>query len=199
MSPITRMPDRKFRFSQLALLCLCGCLAANAVDAAAAPRDARVLLVVWDGLRPDMVNADDTPNLAGLRARGVDFTDHHSTYPTLTMINASSFATGAYPGTHGFYGNWLWLPQAHGRDSSDRVIDFQQPVFTEDYAMLQAIDASEGGRLFRVPSVFEVAERAGLSVAVMGKGGPTFVQNRHGSSPFLDDRTAMPLSFASSR
>ncbi len=183
------------RMTQLVALCLCACLAVTVAGAADTQRDARVLLIVWDGLRPDMINDNDTPNLAGLRTRGVDFTDHHSTYPTLTMINASSFATGAYPGTHGFYGNWIWIPQAHGRDSADRVVDFQQPVFTEDYAILQAVDAAEKGRLFAVPTVFEVAERAGLSVAVMGKGGPTYIQNRNGETPFIDDRTVRPLSF----
>ena len=191
--------DSRFAASPQALLhaglmCLLASIAT--VATAATPRDARVLLVVWDGLRPDLINAEDTPVLAGLRDHGVEFTDHHSTWPTLTMVNASSFATGAYPGTHGFYGNWLWLPHVHGRDSLDRIIDFQQPVFTEDYAMLQAIDAAEGGRLFSVPTIFEVAERAGLGVAVIGKGGPTYVQNRHGRGAFLDDRTAMPRGFA---
>jgi arylsulfatase A-like enzyme len=184
------------RICPLAALCLCAFLAVDVAGAAGVQREARVLLVVWDGLRPDMINGDDTPNLAALRTRGVDFSDHHSTYPTLTMINASSFATGTYPGTHGFYGNWIWLPQAHGRDSADRVVDFQQPVFTEDYSVLQAVDAVERGRLFSVPTLFEVAARAGLSVAVIGKGGPTYLQNRRGTTPLLDDRTAEPLSFA---
>jgi arylsulfatase A-like enzyme len=184
------------RIPQFAALCLCACLVVNVAGSAARQGDAHVLLIVWDGLRPDMINADDTPNLANLRARGVDFQDHHSTYPTLTMINASSFATGAYPGTHGYYGNWIWLPQARGRDSADRIVDFLQPVFTEDYSILQAVDAAEGGRLFTVPTLFEVAARAGLSVAAIGKGGPTSLQNRLGETPFLDDRTAMPLGFA---
>jgi arylsulfatase A-like enzyme len=182
--------------SVAALLLWSGLTTAVIAAPAATPRGAHVLLIVWDGLRPDLVNPTDTPNLAAMRASGVDFSDHHSTYPTLTMINASSFATGAFPGRHGFYGNWIWVPQVHGRDSSDRVVDFLQPVFTEDYGILQSIDAAQGGKLFTVPTVFEVAEHAGLSVAVLGKGGPTFLQNRKGTTPFIDDRTAMPQSFA---
>lgn len=182
--------------TRLAAAFLWACLAIQVAAAAGAQRDARVLLIVWDGLRPDVINAEDTPHLAGLRDRGVDFTDHHSTYPTLTMINASSFATGAFPGTHGYYGNWIWAPQAHGRDSADRLVDFQQPVFTEDYSILQAIDAAHGGRLFTVPTLFDTAVRAGLGVAAIGKGGPTYLQNLRGTTPFLDDRTALPASFA---
>jgi arylsulfatase A-like enzyme len=182
---------------QLVVACLSACLFigsfANASDA---KNTARVILVVWDGLRPDMVSATDTPNLAQLRDQGIEFTDHHSTYPTLTMINAAAFATGAYPGTHGFYGNWVWAPHAQGRDSADHLVDFTQPVFTEDYAILQALDRAEQGKLFTVPTLFEIAARAKLSTAIVGKGGPTFLQSRHGGSPFIDDKTVMPLSFA---
>ena len=156
----------------------------------------RVIVLVWDGLRPDMVNITDTPNLAKLREQGVEFLDHHSTYPSLTMINAASFATGAYPGTHGFYGNVIWVPQAQGKDSSGHIIDFTQPMFTEDYAILQDLDNAVAGKLLRVPTLFEIAQRANISTAVVGKGGPTFLQNRHGSDVFVDDKTVMPLTLA---
>src|SRR3954470_24007740 len=89
-----------------------------------------VLVIVWDGLRPDFVGAD-TPNLAALRDSGVEFTDHHSTYPTFTMMNAASLATGSYPGSTGFYGNVVWQPGAQGKDSAGKEIDFRQPVFSE--------------------------------------------------------------------
>jgi len=138
----------------------------------------RVIIFVWDGLRPDLITERDTPNLTRLRDGGVNFLDHHSTYPTLTMINAASLATGAYPATHGFYGNSFWEPQAQGHDSANRNVDFSSPVFTEDYAILQAIDRAEQGKLLAVPTLFEVAHRAGLVTAIVGKGGPTFLQSR---------------------
>ena len=40
------------------------------------------VLMVWDGLRPDFVNAVDTPNLFALENAGVRFARHHSIYPT---------------------------------------------------------------------------------------------------------------------
>jgi predicted AlkP superfamily pyrophosphatase or phosphodiesterase len=76
----------------------------------------KVIIFIWDGLRPDSVNEADTPNLARLRANGVNFTDNHSTYPTFTMINAASIATGGLPGTTGFFGNTIWQPVAKARD-----------------------------------------------------------------------------------
>jgi membrane-anchored protein YejM (alkaline phosphatase superfamily) len=41
--------------------------------------------MVWDGLRPDSVNATDTPNLYALRQSGVNFSDNHSISATTTL------------------------------------------------------------------------------------------------------------------
>src|SRR5919199_1432697 len=92
---------------------------------ASAPR-ARVIVFVWDGLRPDAITRAETPNLHALREEGVEFADHHSTYPTFTMVNAASLATGSRPGRHGFFGNVLWHPGPEGRDSAGKPVDFNR-------------------------------------------------------------------------
>ena len=56
-----------------------------------------VVLIVVDGLRPDAVTADVMPRLHALGRRGMAFAAHHSVFPTVTRVNASSMATGAYP------------------------------------------------------------------------------------------------------
>ncbi len=155
-----------------------------------------MIVFVWDGLRPDAINSTDTPNLAHLRDTGVNFVDHHSTYPTVTMINAASLATGAYPATHGFYGNSFWVPNVHGRDSANDEVNFSAPVFTEDYAILRALDRAEDGKLLSIPTLFEVARHAGVSTAIVGKGGPAFLQSRDNFDFFVDDKTVLPLSAA---
>src|SRR5438445_11247729 len=66
-----------------------------------APPERNVLIVVWDGLRPDAIDAGDTPNLLRLREAGTAFTDNHSTYTTFTMMNSARVATGGFPGTPG--------------------------------------------------------------------------------------------------
>jgi arylsulfatase A-like enzyme len=154
-----------------------------------------VLVVVWDGLRPDFVGAD-TPNLVALRESGVDFTDHHSTYPTFTMMNAASFATGAYPETAGFYGNVVWQPGARGKDSAGKEIDFRQPVFSEDYAVLDDLSASMDGRLLLVGTLFDAARRAGMATATLGKAGASYIIDYHRGGTILDEKTAWPLAFA---
>jgi hypothetical protein len=52
-------------------------------NAAAPHHPARIfVLMVWDGLRPDFVTAERTPNLFAMENEGVRFARHHSIYPT---------------------------------------------------------------------------------------------------------------------
>src|SRR6267143_1223267 len=142
------------------LFLLIGCATAQRRPVAAADR--KVIIVVWDGMRPDLIDPADTPNLARLRDLGVDFTDNHATYPTFTMMNSASFATGAFPGTTGYYGNVVWQPGAEGNDSAAKPVDFRQPVFSEDYAILDDLSRRLQGRVLLAPTLFEAAQKAGI-------------------------------------
>ncbi|GAA0724765.1 alkaline phosphatase family protein [Dokdonella soli] len=172
--------------------------AAIAAEAAhPAPASARhVIVMVWDGLRPSSINPTDTPNLDRLRAEGVDFAANHSTFPTVTMINAASFATGAYPGTTGFYGNSIYLPDARGDDADGEPIPFERPVFVEDYGVLDAVDRRHEGRLFKVETLFEAAHRRHLVTATIGKSGPAYLQDHHRGGAILDENLVWPRALA---
>jgi hypothetical protein len=78
---------------------------ALAVAAAAVPADAGRatlnIVLVLDGLRPDAITAEETPNLWKLRREGVDFINSHSVFPTVTRVNATAMATLARPQRHG--------------------------------------------------------------------------------------------------
>jgi len=174
----------------------------GAVDAPAAAR--RVIVFVWDGLRPDSVTVQNTPNLAKLRdQQGVNFTDNHAVFPTFTMMNAAAFATGSYPATHGFYGNTEYQPGPTGKTATGTTADFSQPIFTEDWGILKDIDSYYAGQsnsaLFLVDTLFHVAHVAGLKTAAVGKSGPAFMQDfrEDGSGGvILDENLAYPRSFA---
>ncbi|MEW5836532.1 MAG: alkaline phosphatase family protein [Pseudomonadota bacterium] len=186
---------RRLAAPLLGLAALCG-----TVHAAPAAHH-RVIVFVWDGMRPDAISAEDTPNLLALSQRGVFFTDNHSTYPTFTMANASSFATGAFPGPIGFYGNSFWAPGGDGRNARGKAADFQNPIYTEDYAVLRDLDRLEHGELLQVPTLLATAHRAGLTTAVIGKSGPAFLQDYKlpdagGDNVLLDENTVLPLGFA---
>lgn len=42
-------------------------------------------VIVLDGMRPDLFNETDTPNLFKLRQQGVTFANGHSVFPTSTL------------------------------------------------------------------------------------------------------------------
>src|SRR3954464_6057728 len=67
------------------------------------------MVLVLDGLRPDSITAEETPNLWRLRQEGVNFLNGHSVFPTVTRANATAIATGTYPSRNGIFGNTLYV------------------------------------------------------------------------------------------
>jgi arylsulfatase A-like enzyme len=167
--------------------CAAGPLTQHTGTANHAPRP-RVIVFVWDGLRPDSVDAALTPRLAALAERGTLFTDQHAMYPTFTMMNAATFATGAFPGQTGFYGNTLWQPNAMGADSAGNPLPFAAPIFTEDYWVLDALNTSADGHLLLTETLFDAAQRAGLRTAAVGKSGAACMQDLGKGDVVLDER-----------
>ena len=74
-------------------------------------RERRVVIVVWDGLRPDLVVPEATPTLAAMAASGTWVRDSYCAYPSETRVNATTLATGCQPGRHGIVGNSLYVPE----------------------------------------------------------------------------------------
>src|SRR5690242_16114008 len=121
------------------------------------PTARRVIVFVWDGLRADDVTPENMPNYFALARSGVVFADHHAVYPTFTMMNSASIATGAYPGTHGFYGNVVYAPTARGKNAKGAVIDFSAPAFIEDFGVVEAVREAYQSRLTLVPTLLQAA------------------------------------------
>src|SRR4051812_12463646 len=70
-----------------------------------APTGRHVLLMVWDGMRPEFVNETHTPTLYKLAQEGVTFAHHHAVYPSATEVNGTALSTGSYPANSGIVGN----------------------------------------------------------------------------------------------
>ena len=156
----------------------------------------RVIVFVWDGLRPDSISVNDTPHLAALARRGSYFADNHSSYPTFTMMNAAAFATGAFSGSSGFFGNRLYRPGPPARNGDGKPVSLQAPVFTEDYGVLHQLDVNDDGHLLLVGTLLQAAQKAGLSTAVIGKSGPAFLQDYKNGGICIDEKAVFPLAFA---
>jgi len=121
--------------------------------------DTRYLIVAFDGLRPDMVDADLTPNLAALCRTGSHCTDSRAVFPTLTRVNQASLITGCHPARHGMVANKFMEAAVGGY------------LNTADFAALSRADEVLGG-ILTAPSLGEVLHGAGLELAVIGCGTP---------------------------
>jgi arylsulfatase A-like enzyme len=162
----------------------------------AGPAARRVIIFVWDGLRADDVTAENMPNYFALARSGVVFADHHAVYPTFTMMNSASIATGTYPGTHGFYGNVVYAPNGRGKNAKNVAIDFAAPAFIEDFGVVEAVRDSYQGRLTLVSTMLQAAQAKGLTTATVGKFGAAFIQDYQRGGIILDEDAAIPLSIA---
>lgn len=150
---------------------------ATLLSVAQAPPESRRLIAIFvvDGLRPDSINAIDTPTIERLRREGVDYVNSHSIFPTSTRVNAASLVTGAYPARHGIVGNSMFVAGVNG----------DAPFDTGDYRQLIRLEEAEG-RVVTTPTLGEVLQRSGRRLVTLSSGttGNGFLLNpqaRHGS------------------
>jgi len=156
----------------------------------------RVIIFVWDGLRADDLTPEIAPNYFSLARSGVVFADHHAVYPTFTMMNSASIATGVYPGAHGFYGNVVYAPSAKGRNAKGSEVDFSAPAFIEDFGVVEAVRDAYQGSLTLVPTMLQAAQARALTTVAVGKFGAAFIQDYKRGGIILDEDAAIPLGFA---
>ncbi len=132
-------------------------LSAHAYCASEAPNRARnVVLVVWDGMRPDFVTPEFAPTLSALGREGVFFRNHHAIFPSSTNVNGIGMATGACPQRSGVVSNQEFRPE----------IDPYKPFDTSDFP---ALEEERVDRTFiAVPTIAEVVQKAGFRTAVAG-------------------------------
>jgi predicted AlkP superfamily pyrophosphatase or phosphodiesterase len=126
-------------------------------SAAETPKSERhVVVVVWDGMRPDFVSQENTPALWKLANEGVVFRNHHAVYPSATNVNGTAIATGVYPGHSGLIANHDYRPEIDSRKSLDVEIP----------AVVEKGDELSGGKYISTPTITEIVQRAGGRTAI---------------------------------
>src|ERR1051326_6226423 len=105
------------------LLFLACCLTWKGVAAprtASAPKGQaeHIVVVVWDGMRPDFITPQYTPTLYQFAASGVFFKNHHPVYISTTEVNGTALATGVYPNRSGIMANKDYRPEIGWLDSN---------------------------------------------------------------------------------
>ena len=172
----------------------------SAVTAAAqnsTPRN--LILFVPDGLRGRIVTPETAPAMAAVRDKGVNFKNPHSLFPTFTMANGSTMATGHYLGDTGTFSNTIYTGYP-SVPAGDTVVPF-----IENDAVLGDVDEHFGGDYLNEETILKMARAQGFSTAAIGKVGPTLLfdhtdrADRPGlHSIVIDDstggKTGVPLS-----
>ena len=128
-----------------------------------------VVLVVWDGMRPDFVTEKYTPTLDKLAHNGVRFRNHHSVYPTATDVNGAALATGCYPNRNGLAANLEFRP----------AINPRQPVDMGDPDTIRRGDEISGGKYLTMPTFVELLRAAGKKIALVGAKSVPMLFDRH--------------------
>ncbi len=127
----------------------------------------RVVIVICDGLRADMVTPEITPNLIRIAKAGTHFQAHGGVFPSTTRTTAAAIATGCKPGRNGLEGNAVALDMGNGLE----VFSVGPPGFRDK--MHQAL-----GRTLKSPTMSERLRDHGGAV-IYGNASP-------GAALFLD-------------
>ncbi|MFN2542614.1 MAG: alkaline phosphatase family protein [Chthoniobacterales bacterium] len=129
----------------------CGWFAHSLNAQAPSPDPRHVVVVVWDGMRPDMMTEKNCPVLWRLAQEGVFFRNHHAVYPTATNVNGTALVTGFYPARSGIIANHEYRP----------AIDWRGVVDVSEAAVVRKGDEAAAGKYLAVPTIAELVRAAG--------------------------------------
>jgi arylsulfatase A-like enzyme len=133
------------------------------------PNDRHVVVIIWDGMRPDSVSERDTPTLWRLAREGVTFSKHHSIYPTATNVNGAAIATGVYPNRNSLLANREFRSQIDPRNAFENG----------DAPIIKKGDAITGGKYLASPTIAEIVRGTGRRIAIAGTKSVAILHDRH--------------------
>ncbi len=144
------------------------------------------LIVFFDGLRPDYITREGMPNLYAFSKRGCYGTQHHSVFPTVTRVNASSYSTGSYPATNGLMGNTVYFPQ----------VDSTKGLNTGEASEMMKVAEATHDHLLTTISLGEILKAAGKDMMVFSSGssGQALMQNHKVAGSVLNTSMILPAS-----
>ncbi|MEX2642579.1 MAG: alkaline phosphatase family protein [Acetobacterales bacterium] len=120
----------------------------------------KFVVVVFDGLRRDMLTPALAPNITTFIAGGCDFPRSRSVFPTETRVNTTSLASGARPTRHGIVANAFIDPTLPGAELFD----------TSNLERLALAERIYEGRIVTATQMGEVMAGAGLKQASVSTG-----------------------------
>jgi len=142
------------------------------------PTASRVLITVFDGLRPDMVTPDRMPVLHGFLAGARRYPEACSVFPSLTRVCATAIGTGQPPAVAGIVNNAFPDPAAR----EGRFLD------TASVDDMRRAAAAHGPGFAAVPRLADSLAAAGRRFALVHSGSA-------GGAWLLDPRARANGSF----
>lgn len=124
------------------------------------PRRARILMVVFDGLRPDLVTPERMPVLSKFLSGACRYTNSRCVFPSSTRVNAAAFGAGSVPGVTGLTANKLFDPAVF----PDRI------MHTGRFEHVARAERAHGGNFINAPTLGDALKAQGLTFAVIGSG-----------------------------
>ena len=124
------------------------------------PQVEKIVIVVFDGLRPDMVPGR-MPVLQQFMSENLWFRNARSVFPSLTRVCTTSVSTGAWPGDHGIVNNQFHVAQ----DLTGPMVD------TASIAQIQSL-ADRTGAIVTCDTLGQRLAAAGLTMTSMHCGSP---------------------------
>ena len=154
---------------KIILLFLLSCIIVQNIHAQETKKRTRIIILMFDGLRPDYITEELMPNLYAFKKESSYGNQNHSVYPTVTRVNSASYATGSYPATHGLMGNTVYFPQ----------VDKVKGLNTGDAKELMRADEATNRHLLTAVSLGEILQANGERLMVFSSGstGQAFLQN----------------------
>ena len=145
---------------------------APVVAGAAPAQDRHVVVVVWDGMRPDFVTKENAPTLWKLAQAGVTFRNHHSVYPSATIVNGTAVVTGDYPNHSGILANHVYRAD----------IDRRKSIDVENAGVVRKGDELSVGKYVAVPTIAELLHDRGQRSAIATAKTVGLLFDRHADS-----------------
>jgi predicted AlkP superfamily pyrophosphatase or phosphodiesterase len=164
----------------LSLFGIASSWAADSDSSSAKGKAEHVVVVVWDGMRPDFITPQFTPTLYTLATNGVFFKRHHPVYVSSTEVNGTALATGVYPNRSGVMANSDYRPE----------IGWLSSFGTESLDAIRRGDLLTEGNYLTAATLPEILHEAGYPTIIAGTKPVVLLHDRS----YIAHKTSMAES-----
>lgn len=127
-----------------------------------------VIILVWDGMRPDFITPQYCPNLYSLATNGVFFKNHHCAYVSSTEVNGTVLATGVHPGRSRVIANTDYRPE----------ISVTGTFATEGLDAIRRGDLLTDGHYLGAETLAEILQDQGIPTLIAGSKPVVLLHDR---------------------